>query len=119
MVLANAILLQIALDNIIANAFKFSHGQEVKAVLTGSGDSLQIYISDKGPGIPLAQQAEIFKPFYSRAKYMGLEGEGMGLYMAQKIIGLFKGFIEIDQQTDQGCTFILTLPRINPVLISI
>ncbi|KIA93566.1 histidine kinase [Pedobacter kyungheensis] len=118
-VLANAVLLQIALDNIIANAFKFSQEQQVKALLTGSDDTLQIYISDKGPGIPLAQQAEIFKPFYSRAKYMGLEGEGMGLYMAQKIIGLFKGSIEIDQQTDQGCTFILTLPRINPVLISI
>ncbi|MNI28071.1 Sensor kinase CusS [compost metagenome] len=118
-VLANAVLLQIALDNVIANAFKFSQGQEVKALLSDTGDAWQIYISDKGPGIPLAQQAEIFKPFYTRAKDMGFEGEGMGLYMAQKIIGLFKGSIEISQQTGTGCTFIITLPRINPVLISI
>ncbi|WP_240916414.1 HAMP domain-containing sensor histidine kinase [Pedobacter sp. HDW13] len=119
LILANAVLLQIALDNVIANAFKFSQGQEVKALLTDKGDSLQIYISDKGPGIPLAQQVEIFKPFYSKAKTMGFEGEGMGLYMAQKIIDLFKGSIEISQQTGTGCTFIIALPRINPVLISI
>lgn len=119
LVMANAVLLQIALDNVIANAFKFSQGQEVKAELTGTDDTLQIYIRDKGPGIPLAQQAEIFKPFYTRAKDMGFEGEGMGLYMAQKIIDLFKGSIEISQQANSGCTFIITLPRINPVLISI
>jgi len=119
LVLANAVLLQIALDNIIANAFKFSQGQEVKAILTDTANALQIYISDKGPGIPLAQQAEIFKPFYTRAKDQGFEGEGMGLYMAQKIIGLFKGSIQISEQDGPGCTFIITLPRINPVLISI
>ena len=71
LVLANAVLLQIALDNIIANAFKFSQGQEVNCVLEDTENSFLIYIADKGPGISIAEQAEIFKPFYTRSKEIG------------------------------------------------
>lgn len=111
-ILANAILLQIALDNIISNAFKFSNNQEVNILIeTGENDFL-IHITDSGSGISTDEQENIFKPFYTRAKEQSHYGEGMGLYMAQKIIDLLKGEITINNPEPGGCTFTVRLAKL-------
>lgn len=111
-VLANSVLLQIAIDNIISNAFKFSNNQKVACKLAQNESEFTIRIIDQGKGIPLLEQDEIFKPFYSRSAEVGQKGEGMGLYMAQKIISLFKGKIEIAGSTGVESTFIIVLPKL-------
>jgi len=111
-VLANAILLQIVLDNIVSNAFKFSENQKVICRLEQSNESFLIKISDQGPGIPLLEQEEVFKPFYTRSVEIGQKGEGMGLYMAQKIITLFKGKIEISRSAEFANTFTIVVPKL-------
>lgn len=109
-VLGNETLLQIVLDNIFSNAFKFSNNQTVSCKLTQVDGNLSIKISDLGPGIPLLEQKEVFKPFYTRSEEIGQKGEGMGLYMAQKIISLFKGKIEISSSIEDKSTFIISIP---------
>ncbi|RDC58157.1 HAMP domain-containing protein [Pedobacter chinensis] len=111
-VLANAILLQIVLDNIVSNAFKFSENQKVICRLEQSNESFLIKISDQGPGIPFLEQEEVFKPFYTRSAEIGQKGEGMGLYMAQKIISLFKGKIEISLSVGLENTFTVVIPKL-------
>jgi signal transduction histidine kinase len=111
-ILANAVLLQIALDNIISNAFKFSNNQEVNIVIEASEIDFIIHITDSGPGISPHEQENIFKPFYTRAKEQGHHGEGMGLYMAQKIIKLLKGEITINNPKQGGCTFTVRLAKL-------
>ncbi|RZJ90805.1 MAG: HAMP domain-containing protein [Chryseobacterium sp.] len=111
-VLANEILLQIVLDNIFSNAFKFSNQQNVGCKLTQSDENFLIEIIDQGPGIPLMEQEEVFKPFYTRSAAVGQKGEGMGLYMAQKIITLFKGKIEISTSNEYKSVFIISIPRL-------
>jgi len=111
-VLANEILLQIVLDNIFSNAFKFSNQQNVRCNLTQSDENFLIEIIDQGPGIPLMEQEEVFKPFYTRSAAVGQKGEGMGLYMAQKIITLFKGKIEIFASNEYKSVFIISIPQL-------
>ncbi|WP_316806752.1 ATP-binding protein [Pedobacter agri] len=117
-VLANEILLQIVLDNIFSNAFKFSNQQSVICKLEQSDEDFVIEIIDQGPGIPLMEQEEVFKPFYSRSADIGQTGEGMGLYMAQKIIVLFKGKIEISSTELNKSMISVYIPQFNPLLIS-
>lgn len=111
-ILANATLFQIAIDNIISNGFKFSNNQKVTCRLENADGNILIHISDNGEGIPTAQREEIFKPFYTRAKDIGQNGEGMGLYMAQKIINLFKGKIEISSDPSSKSTFTISIPQL-------
>ncbi|RZK19248.1 MAG: HAMP domain-containing histidine kinase [Pedobacter sp.] len=111
-VFANETLLRIALDNIFSNAFKFSNDQKVTCRLEKLDGNFKVKITDQGPGIPLLQKDEVFKPFYTRSAEIGQKGEGMGLYMAQKIISLFKGKIEISSSNDDKSTFIISIPQL-------
>jgi signal transduction histidine kinase len=111
-ILANAVLLQIALDNIISNAFKFSDNQEVNVILEATEHNFLIHITDNGTGIPTEEQENIFKPFYTRAKDFGYQGEGMGLYIAQKIINLLKGEISVTNLAQGGSTFTVRLAKL-------
>jgi len=119
LVKANIVLLQITINNIISNGFKFSNNQTISCILEYDKQHIIIHIKDKGIGIPDEDIKSIFKPFYSRAKNSGKQGEGMGLYMASKIVHLLKGDIKVHSQTGIGSTFSIFLPTINPVLISI
>ncbi|WGQ08768.1 ATP-binding protein [Pedobacter gandavensis] len=108
---ANPTLFGIALNNIISNAFKFSDHQDVHCLLDIQEKETIISIQDKGPGIPEAIQEEIFKPFYSFSAKTGHEGSGMGLYMAHKIITLFKGTLTVQSRKGHGARFILRFPK--------
>ncbi|KIO78242.1 histidine kinase [Pedobacter lusitanus] len=102
---ANPTLLQIALDNIISNGFKFSDDQPVNCTLEIVPAGIVITISDLGIGIPEDKLKEIFKPFYSSSHKTEHAGNGMGLYMAHKIITLFNGKITVTSSNGNGTTF--------------
>lgn len=108
---ANPTLLGIALNNIISNAFKFSDQQDVHCVLDIQEKEIIISIKDKGPGIPESIQSEIFRPFYSYGGEHNYQGNGMGLYMAHKIINLFKGKLQVSSKKGKGATFIIHFPK--------
>lgn len=109
--LCNPTLLQIAIDNIISNAFKFSDHQPVKCILDISEKGIHIFISDRGVGIDEQQMEQIFKPFYSSSAKTEHAGNGMGLYMAHKIVALFHGNITVKSQKGVGTTFDVFFPK--------
>ncbi len=104
---ANPTLLQIAIDNIISNAFKFSDNRQVSCILDVEGGQINVLISDSGTGIPESQREQIFKPFFSSSTKTEHAGNGMGLYMAHKIITLYRGTISITSSNNDGTTFLL------------
>lgn len=108
---ANPVLLQIALNNILSNAFKFSDHQPVHCTLEVTESHIVLSVTDQGCGIPEPELAEIFKPFYSAASQSHQAGSGMGLYMAHKIITLYKGFIEVSSKKAEGTTFKITFTK--------
>ena len=67
-----------ALTNLLDNAVKY--GKCARAAIASAGGSVEITIDDDGPGIPEAELAKVFQPFYrvedSRSRDTG--GTGLG-----------------------------------------
>lgn len=69
-------------------------------------------ISDTGCGIPQANLSRIFDPFFT-TKPVG-KGTGLGLSIIYGIINKMGGEISVKSVVNQGTTFILRLPAIDP-----
>jgi signal transduction histidine kinase len=100
--------------NILDNALKFSpDNSRVDIRLTrGPGKHfLTCNISDEGPGIPEDKQSLIFKKYYrAREVRKHMDGVGLGLNIARRIVQENGGEIFVENKPDKGCTFSFTLP---------
>lgn len=103
----NKNLLEIAINNIISNAFKFSDQRDVRCMLSVKNQLLQIEIKDLGKGISDEDKQHIYQPFYTSKQKTSLNGSGMGLYMAHKIITLANGEISFTSDS-HGTSFLLS-----------
>ncbi|MBO7726137.1 MAG: FHA domain-containing protein [Thermoguttaceae bacterium] len=72
--------------------------------------TVRIIIDDNGPGIPVEQRADIFRPFYSFNKS---GGTGLGLSIAQKITQEHNGRLTIAESPEKGARFLMDLPFID------
>jgi signal transduction histidine kinase len=71
--------------------------------------SIEIRISDTGPGIPETIRDKIFDPFFT-TKPVG-KGTGQGLFIAHDVIvKKHKGTISFETELGQGTTFFICLP---------
>jgi signal transduction histidine kinase len=70
------------------------------------GSTVEISISDSGPGIPPDKLAQVFDPFYTTKD----QGMGIGLSIARTIILAHKGQIWAENQNSGGAAFRFTLP---------
>ena len=99
--------------NLLHNAIKFTQeGGQINISLTCVGELATIKISDTGVGITPQDQIHIFERFYKadKARDRSLGGNGLGLCIAQKIVGLHGGSITVDSKIDKGTVFTTTLP---------
>ncbi len=74
-------------------------------------NSIQVRITDDGPGIPTDKIARIFDPFFT-TKDVG-EGTGLGLSISYGIMKEHGGHIWVQSQEGSGSTFIVELPVIS------
>jgi signal transduction histidine kinase len=70
------------------------------------GSTVEISISDSGPGIPPDKLAHVFDPFFTTKD----QGMGIGLSIARTIILAHKGRIWAENQSAGGAVFHFTLP---------
>ena len=68
---------------------------------------VSVQVADTGHGIPAADLANIFDPFYSKSA--GRKGTGLGLPLCYAIVKQHAGAIEVDSAPGQGCTFTVRL----------
>lgn len=105
-------LISRALGNLLGNALKFSpEGSEVECTLSAEGGHWAIAIQDQGPGIPLAAQADLFRPLYRVRQRQRTEGTGLGLPFVKTVAVRHGGEIGLRSDSGQGCRFTLRLPR--------
>lgn len=112
-VTADAKRVQQVLSNLLDNAVKYSpQGETITVRCQRQGSSLQVSISDRGPGIPPEHLSRIFEPFYqvqvSTAGRKG--GVGLGLAICQRLVQAHHGRIWAESEQGKGSTFCFTLP---------
>jgi signal transduction histidine kinase/CheY-like chemotaxis protein/GAF domain-containing protein len=90
-----------------------SSGQGTIMVHVSRNDgSLEVKISDDGPGVPPEKVTRIFEPFYT-TKEPG-KGTGLGLAISHAIVAEHKGTIHVEKSSLGGASFIVCLPLVNP-----
>ena len=101
--------------NILVNAAQAIAGEEKKEkgeifVRSSRGaDSVEVQISDNGPGIKPEIISKIFDPFFT-TKPVG-KGTGLGLNLSYDIIvNKHKGQLLVESEIDKGTTFRIILP---------
>jgi signal transduction histidine kinase len=99
-----------AITNLIDNAIKY--GSAAHAAIRRERGQVEITIDDKGPGLPEAELARVFQPFYriekSRSRDTG--GIGLGLAIALAIAQAHGGELKLTNQAEGGLRAALSLP---------
>ncbi len=107
-------LLTTAFQNLMENGCKYSPDASVTVSLAFAPDQMQLNFADRGYGIPPADIAHIFEPFYRADNTMAIKGYGLGLALTQRIIALHRGLIGVKSILKKGTTVVLTFPLHEP-----
>ncbi len=109
---ADRVRLKQVLLNLLSNAIKFNQeGGEIALACVVSGESLEIRVSDTGPGLSPQQQARLFTAFERLgADQRAIEGTGIGLALSKRLTELMHGSIGVDSAPGRGSTFWVRLP---------
>ena len=102
--------IQRCLSNLIENSSKFSNKIEINfQKLKGN---VLIIIEDNGPGIPIHERENVFKPFYKIDKSRSEKSSsvGLGLSISSDIIRSHGGKIELGESNLGGLKTIISLP---------
>ncbi|HVT37573.1 MAG TPA: ATP-binding protein [Gemmatimonadaceae bacterium] len=110
----SAVLRQIVY-NLVQNAMDASPPNEtvlISAVATR--DTLEIRVSDNGPGLAPEMRQRVFEPFFStKDMRMRTSGMGLGLALVQQTVKSAGGSIRVEQSPAGGALFIVTLPLMS------
>ena len=102
------------LNNLLANALKFTIGGEVNCEATWDETTgLQLAVIDTGSGIPNADLERILRPFEQSTKEelrVANEGVGLGLTITKRLIELQQGEFQVESTLGEGSTFVVRLP---------
>jgi two-component system, OmpR family, sensor histidine kinase KdpD len=114
--LADRDLLDLAITQLLDNAFKYSVASGAVTVGTQvEGEFVIIRVRNEGSSIALEEQDRVFERFYRGARVSRLvSGAGLGLYIARKIAVAHGGSLDLDKSTSPGTVvFNLKLPRLD------
>lgn len=108
----DANLLQVALENLLANAWKFSRTREWASIEFGcakTNGKRTYFVRDNGVGFDMAYAGKLFGAFQRLHSPKEFEGSGIGLATVKRIVNRHGGTIWAESAVDQGTTFYFTL----------
>jgi len=112
-VMAHAQWIEEVFANLISNAIKYigEDNANPRIEIHGwlEGKCAIFEVTDNGIGIPKEQQAQLFEMF-SRVGDLNVDGLGLGLSIAHRIIKRLNGEIGVRSASGEGSTFWFTLP---------
>jgi signal transduction histidine kinase len=108
--------LQRVMDNLLANAVKYSpDGGEIGVALQEQGAELVLSVRDPGIGIPPSEVEAVFERFRRGSNVAGrFIGTGIGLAGARQIVAQHGGSVQVTSALGSGSTFTVRLPTGRP-----
>ncbi len=102
--------LELAFRSLLENAASFA-GRDgwVRVSASAGPESLQVAITDSGPGIPEEDLPRLFNRFFTRRG--DRHGTGLGLALARAVVEAHGGRMEARSPPGEGATFVVSLPR--------
>jgi signal transduction histidine kinase len=115
LVLAGEMYVDQVLQNLIANAIKYSpDGEAVDVIVEHESGSGVVRVLDRGRGIDAAERNAVFEPFYrSASTATAAEGMGIGLSVCKRLIEALDGTIWFKEREGGGAEFGFGLPLIE------
>ena len=110
------VLLGSVFQNLIENAYKYSHPDKKEQFINVTSEKRNIIFSfaDKGIGIEKGELNNIFKKFYRiENKYNQNGSVGLGLAFCKELVNFMNGEITVYSRVNEGSEFIVTLPHEN------
>lgn len=102
------------LDNLLSNARHATpDGGQITVRVTGQATSIQVEVTDTGPGIPQSDRERIFERFtrLDGAHPNRTDSNGLGLAIARGIATAHSGTLTCTDPAGRGARFLLQLPR--------
>lgn len=119
-VLGDPLQLSLIFQNLIQNGIKFSKFNDNPKIEIGFNtlaetEEIEIFIRDRGIGIPKDKLKEIFGVFKRLHPADEYSGTGIGLAIVEKAMKRLMGNIRVESTEGEGTTFIITLPNKNGI----
>lgn len=102
-----------AIENLLANAMKYSgEAKRIDVSARKTSDHVEVSVTDHGIGISRREQARIFRKFYRVQRELGggPQGTGLGLAIVDHTMRGHGGFVRVNSELQQGSTFTLHFP---------
>jgi two-component system phosphate regulon sensor histidine kinase PhoR len=103
--------------NLLENAINYSpQGGEIEVAATREGESIDVSVSDSGPGIPAGELHRIFERFYrvDRSRTRDPGGTGLGLSIVRHLVELHGGRVWALNREGGGAVVHVRLPDRPP-----
>lgn len=103
-------LLALALDNVLANAVKFSASGPIEVRLREEAGGAVIEVADTGRGVPADAQGLVFDDLARAANARDVPGSGIGLSLVRTILRRHGGSVDLRSREGAGTVVALRLP---------
>jgi signal transduction histidine kinase len=105
-------LLSQSIYNLLTNAYKFTDagGAVSIEVKISEQNQISLFVHDNGVGIPEEDINKIFEPYFRSLNSKGIQGEGLGLYIAKTNIEALGGTLSIRSKKEKGTSCVIELP---------
>lgn len=111
--LGDAAGLQSAVENVLRNALK--HAKQdgpIDVAVRTDGDTIEVSVRDRGPGVPTDDVQRIFEPFFrvDTSRDHQVDGQGIGLAITARVMELHGGRASARNHPDGGLEVTLSVP---------
>jgi hypothetical protein len=104
-------MMRAAVENLVSNGLKYSPAnRKVRVELAGSPAAWEIVVVDEGRGMPEAEQAKLFQPFFRASNTGTVAGTGLGLTIVQRVVDRHGGRVDFRSREGAGTTVRLSFP---------
>ncbi len=91
-----------AIKNVVENAVRYAPKSPVDVSVRANGDTAEVVVSDRGPGMSNVDIEHAFDRFYRGTSRRDVDGSGLGLAIAKRVVERIGGSIALESNPASG-----------------